>query len=214
MQCPKCGFEQPPGTECLSCGVVFAKYNAIRSGQVARRKSVQKRDKSVGRSRLLEHVLRFSFLVCTLLVVVSYKYKDEHPGPHFYDQARLREPIQVQTRTEPFQTESNGIIYTISPQFDYELNGMVVSEYTSGELGDIYHHDRWKDFINIKDLCVIWGHNVASGVYREMNFSNSPWICWAHWPSQEVGIRFLGQQLSNNHLLTNDPAVNEAIMAA
>jgi hypothetical protein len=26
MKCPKCGFEQPGGTECLRCGIVFEKY--------------------------------------------------------------------------------------------------------------------------------------------------------------------------------------------
>ena len=26
MNCPKCGFQQPESSECLSCGIVFAKY--------------------------------------------------------------------------------------------------------------------------------------------------------------------------------------------
>ena len=26
MRCPKCGFEQPGGTECIRCGIVFDKY--------------------------------------------------------------------------------------------------------------------------------------------------------------------------------------------
>ena len=212
MQCPKCGLEQPVGAECQSCGIVFDKYNARRSDEAARRATEENRARSTRRARRLEHGLRFSFLVCALLAVLSYKYKDQHPGPDFYDQARLTEPLQVKTRTQPFQVQANGVVYTIDPLFDYELNGMVVSEYTSGELGDIYHHDRWKDFINIKDLCVIWGHNVAGGVYQEMSFSNSPWICRAYWPSQEVGTRFRQSQLSNNHLLTNRPEVNEAIM--
>ena len=28
MQCPRCGFEQPPGIECARCGIVFAKWQA------------------------------------------------------------------------------------------------------------------------------------------------------------------------------------------
>lgn len=26
MRCPKCGFEQPDSSECIGCGVIFAKY--------------------------------------------------------------------------------------------------------------------------------------------------------------------------------------------
>ncbi len=26
MHCPKCGFEQPAGAECVSCGIIFSKY--------------------------------------------------------------------------------------------------------------------------------------------------------------------------------------------
>ena len=31
MQCPKCGFEQPPASECKKCRVIISKYNAIQS---------------------------------------------------------------------------------------------------------------------------------------------------------------------------------------
>jgi hypothetical protein len=30
--CPKCGFQQQGNTECMKCGIVFAKYDADRSG--------------------------------------------------------------------------------------------------------------------------------------------------------------------------------------
>ena len=28
LQCPRCGFEQPPTDECISCGVIISKYKA------------------------------------------------------------------------------------------------------------------------------------------------------------------------------------------
>ncbi|MGZ8227947.1 MAG: hypothetical protein ACXWT3_15130, partial [Methylococcaceae bacterium] len=80
--------------------------------------------------------------------------------------------------------------------------------------GDIWHHKRWKDFINLRDLCVIWGENVATGVYQNMQFSNDSWTCWASRPDRETGELFNMTALSNNHLLTDDEAVKTALMAA
>lgn len=35
MQCPKCGFKQPSGLECLNCGLIFAKYRPEEHRQPA-----------------------------------------------------------------------------------------------------------------------------------------------------------------------------------
>ena len=61
---------------------------------------------------------------------------------------------------------------------------------------------------------MIWGDNVLSGVYRQTDFSNDSWTCWAYWPDRATASRFSMTQLSNNHLLTDDPDVKRALMAA
>ena len=76
------------------------------------------------------------------------------------------------------------------------------------------HHGHWQDFLNVRDLCVVWGDNVASGVYRDMEFHNDTWTCWASWPDRATGQRFHIDQLSNNHLLADIPAVNQALLDA
>jgi hypothetical protein len=148
------------------------------------------------------------------LGALSCSHKDRLGGPDFYDQARLADPVQRETAEAVFDTTVNGVRYRIEPVADYRLEGVVVSYHDSDAFIDVYHHDDWRDFINIRDLCVIWGRNVASGVYRQMEFENTTWTCWARWPSQEVGRRFSMHQLSNNHLLAADPGVAAAIMAA
>jgi hypothetical protein len=123
-------------------------------------------------------------------------------------------PLQRPTSREPFWVETSGQRYRIEPVFDYALEGVIVSYHNADGISDIWHHDKWLDFINIRDLCVIWGANVSNGVYLDMEFENDSWTCWAHWPDRETGARFHMTQLSNNHLLVDDEYVKRNLMAA
>ncbi|KPJ95277.1 MAG: hypothetical protein AMJ53_03070 [Gammaproteobacteria bacterium SG8_11] len=162
----------------------------------------------------LEHRFKWIFLCCLFVALVCYFYKDKLPAPAFYDSYYLIDPIQTPTTAAPFTTQVNDQHYFIEPLYDYELNGAVVSYHDADAIRDIWHHDKWLDFINLRDLCVIWGDNVTSGVYLDMDFSNDSWTCWAYWPDRATGQRFNKAQLSNNHLLVNDPAVKQALMSA
>ena len=159
-----------------------------------------------------EKFTRLVFLVSLLAAVYLYFVKDRLPVPSYYDWSLLREPVQTRTREKSFTTRANGQDYVITPRFDYELEGVVVSLHDSDSFLDATHHRRWQDFINLRDLCVIWGDNVKSGVYREMDFHNGTWTCWFSWPTREVGSRFDGSQLSNNHLLIDDNDIKRALM--
>ena len=94
------------------------------------------------------------------------------------------------------------------------LEGVVVSYHDADDFTDIWHHEKWLDFLNIRDLCVIWGSNVSSNVYRRMSFENDSWTCWAHWPDGDTGSRFSMSELSNNHLLVSDDALKRTLMSA
>ncbi len=82
--------------------------------------------------------------------------------------------------TPPFWIETAGQRYRGKPLFDYSLEGVIVSYHEADGFTDIWHHEKWLDFLNIRDLCVIWGDNVSSGVYRNMTFDNDSWTCWAY----------------------------------
>ena len=162
----------------------------------------------------LEKFTRAVFAVSLLACVYLYLVKDNLPGPAYYDLGQLREPQQSQTRADNFTTHSNDQQYLIKPLYDYELEGVVVSLHDADSFLDVTHHRRWQDYINLRDLCVIWGDNVSSGVYLDMGFKNGTWTCWFSWPNQEVGSRFNGEQLSNNHLIIDDDLVKQALMQA
>jgi hypothetical protein len=163
---------------------------------------------------LLERLFKWLLLASLLGLAAGYWHRDHLPDPDFYDSSIDSAPRQTPTRSRPFSVRAGEQRYDIKPLYDYELRGMVVSMHHSDSFLDIYHHQDWGDFINIKDICVIWGDNVRSAVYQDMDFKNTTWTCWAYWPNGEVRRRFSDAQLSNNHLLADRPAIQEAIMSA
>jgi len=162
----------------------------------------------------LERLFGWILVLSLACLAVAYFLKDRLPDPDGYDLDQLVEPRQRPTRSRPFTTEVNGEDYVIEPKFEYELNGVIVSYHDADSFSDIWHHDRWRDFLNLRDLCVIWGENVASGVYLDMSFRNDSWTCWFSWPDAATGRRFDAQEISNNHLLADSDEVKQALMSA
>ena len=161
---------------------------------------------------ILDKAFKVIFTISLLACIYLYFYKDQLPATSFYDLEQLGDPIQQKTNQESFSTRASGQDYLISPMYDYELEGIVVSYHDADDFTDITHHRRWKDFINLRDLCVVWGGNVASGVYQDMDFHNGTWTCWYSWPDSEVRDRFEETQLSNNHLLIDDENIKRKLM--
>ncbi|MDJ0805869.1 MAG: hypothetical protein QNJ78_03460 [Gammaproteobacteria bacterium] len=162
----------------------------------------------------LQQIFKWIFLVGLAVTAVTYFQKDRLPEIDFYETQSLSDPRQTKTHKRPFETSAGDQTYHVEPLFDYELHGVVVSYHDADSFTDITHHRRWQDFLNIRDLCVVWGENVSNGVYREMDFSNDSWTCWAYWDNAEIGSRFSMSQLSNNHLLTDDEEVKRSLMSA
>jgi hypothetical protein len=165
-------------------------------------------------STVLEKLFRTIFLLSLAVSILLYWHKDELPDAAFYDLSQLHDPLQTATRTGRFSTRAGGRDYLITPRYDYELEGVVVSYHDADDFIDTTHHERWQDFINLRDLCVIWGSNVENGVYQDMEFHNGSWTCWYSWPNSEVRDRFDATRLSNNHLLIDDDAIREKLMSA
>lgn len=163
---------------------------------------------------MFERLFKYLFIVCVCIAGLIHFYKDEWPEPASYDQSLLGPPQQTETDRESFLIEANGLRYTINPKFDYDLHGVVVSYSNADGFTNIWHHKRWRDFINVRDLCVIWGQNVESGVYKRMTFDSDSWTCWAYWPNQETAAAFTMNALSNNHIVTDNDDIKKVLMQA
>ena len=130
-------------------------------------------------SVLLEKLSKIGLALGLLLLAWSYTYKDALPDPDFYQVRQLAEPRQSPSSRGPFEVRAGDQTYRIDPKFAYELDGVVVSYHDADSISDIYHEDLWADFLNLRDLCVIWGDNVRSGGYLpECDHGVPPNVAW------------------------------------
>lgn len=151
-------------------------------------------------------LVRLLFIAGFALLAASLWQRYQLPQPGLLVEGLQQEPEQVQVRERPRIVAVNGVTYTIQPLYSYELYGLVVSLHDSDSWWD-YIHREWNDHLNVVDLCVIWGSNAASGAYRDIKFSSGQFVCNLEAPTREAFAAFDWTAISNNHLLTNDPAI-------
>jgi hypothetical protein len=72
-------------------------------------------------------------------------------------------------------------------------------------------HRVWNDHLNVADLCVVWGHNAVSLDLSEFDFWNGQFTCSFRTRSNSAWASFRPDQISNNHLLSDDQWVRERI---
>jgi hypothetical protein len=165
-------------------------------------------------NRSLRQLAKFLFPAAALAFVVSFAMRSRLPAPPAILASLRQDPLQTDADVPaPFDVTRKSFTYTVTPLFTYELWGMIVSSHSASSFIDI-SHAMWNDYINVKDICVLWGRNVETGVYKRMTFRNRDFTCFYSYPDEETGRTFTENCLSNNHLLPADPLVSRAVMAA
>lgn len=158
--------------------------------------------------KLIQSMLLASFL----LLLLAWWRSDALPGNAELASALLDEPVQLANRQPAFNAVSKGVTYTVQPLYDYDLYGLVVSKHDADSWWD-YLHREWNDSLNIVDLCVVWGNNVRSAAYADIDFSSGQFTCNFSTHSSQAYAAFDQSAISNNHLLTDNPALAAAMRA-
>lgn len=149
-------------------------------------------------------------IVASLLVlIVSFWHRNALPGNINVVAAVREEPLQKPTSAPTFDVDYNNVRYNVDPEFAYELHGVVVS-YRHHE-GTSRMHSRAKDHLNMLDVCVVWGENAGNPALQEFEFWNGIFTCNFKTRDHDAWTAFRPEQLSNNHLVSDDEWIRKKV---
>ena len=153
-----------------------------------------------------DQTLKWLLAANVLVLGLALWQSDALPAPAELVPGLQDEPLQTPVNQGAYTTSSEGVTYTIAPLYAYDLVGLVVSKHDAKTWWD-YLHREWNDNLNIVDLCVIWGNNARNGSYADMDFSSGQFTCNFSTRSDAAFAAFDQTAISNNHLLTDQPAL-------
>ena len=164
---------------------------------------------------LLRKIANLVFIVSFILLIIVILYKPpltamEEIVPEIISSEPLQTDLPLKQPDGQQIVDIEGYEYHIHPLFNYEIKGLIVSEYDSDSWLDIRHAD---DPGNTKDLCLVWGENIRNGSYSEVKYRSGEFTCYYSW-SKELSQPFIAKYLSNNHLIPANPQIAENIKLA
>jgi len=155
--------------------------------------------------RAIHRCLRFALLVLAVVWVVSFFSKGRFIGHEEADALLSEEPAQIPTDREAFEFVYKEKVCRVRPVAEYDLRGLVVSHNNIESLADMVHDST---SVDTKDLCVIWGANLADDNFHDVDFKSGQFTCYFSYPG---GVKFRHHALSNNHLITDSDEIRDAI---
>ncbi len=155
----------------------------------------------------LRKAIKVGFVGSLLLVAVSWHLKGQFVDSSEIDPALANIPLQTATREGEFSFAYKGKVCRAKPVAKYELWGLVVSHNNIESMADLVHDST---SVDTKDLCVIWGKNVASNEFHEVDYTSGQFTCYFRYPH---GTKFHHNALGNNHLITDQQAIRDQIAA-
>jgi len=148
-------------------------------------------------------------IASAVVLLMSFWNRNDIPENSDLVPQILDDPAQKKTRKKPFEVQYRGNRYNVEPKYEYELTGMVVS--FRHHDGKSRMHSRSNDYLNMLDVCVIWGDNTSHTRLNKMSFWNGIFSCMVKTRDMVAWNRFNMDQLSNNHLLAVDDFIRDEV---
>ena len=158
---------------------------------------------------MLKSLNKWIFYGALITLIPAFMLRNSFPAPEERLYEPLPSPIQNRSNEPGFQTVHASVDYAVEPRFDYELTGLVVSRaFHNAKYG---LHRKWNDHLNVADLCVVWGNNASTLDLNAFDFWNGQFTCNFSTDSDQAWKDFNPDELSNNHLLSDDETIREQI---
>lgn len=150
-----------------------------------------------------------AILASFVWLLVSFWNRNDLPRNVEFRPEVLAEPRQTAAEALPFGTVYNGVEYLVEPEYKYDLAGMVVS-YRHHD-GNSRMHFQANDHLNMMDVCVVWGETATSKLLHKLRFWNGIFTCNVKTRDQAAWDAFRMEQLSNNHLISDDEYIRDRV---
>lgn len=160
----------------------------------------------------LGRLRKYFFLLFLASFIATYFLKDNFKNVTQIHPDLLNAPLQTSVgelplnKQGPITFDNDGFTYTLTPLYEYEINGLVVHA---------LKYDNWyslsrTDKVFYKDLCLMWGENLKDGVYKNesLKIKQDFRFCLFSYSGQ---LNLKGTELSNNHLVISDPSIKAAV---
>jgi hypothetical protein len=151
----------------------------------------------------------FVFFTSLGVLLVAFWNRNDVPTGVELLPALAQDPGQRKVTEKPFSLAYKGVSYEVEPRYAYELSGMLVS-YRLHD-GKSTMHRLSNDHLNVADFCVVWGESAKTPLLNKISFWNGIFTCNVSTSDSEAWAGFNMNQLSNNHLISDDELTRRAI---
>ena len=159
--------------------------------------------------KALEKPLNYIIILLAIAWVIGFWHRNNFAYPMPLNAQLLSEPIQEKSQLAPFIMSKDDMRYLLQPLYRYELYGLVVSYQKHNT--HAFSRKSWNDHINVADVCVVWGDNASKLDLNLFKFWNGEFTCNIETTNNTAFKKFHSNELSNNHLLTDNEELRTKI---
>lgn len=155
-----------------------------------------------------KQLLNYIIILSLLGFILAYWNKDNLPQTDVLLPDLYQQPVQTKTDETPFSLSFGGNEVDIKPLAHYEMRALVTSLSDS----NVLLTDHEDNNINVRDVCVIWGHNLTPELLSHLTTSNGLFSCQFDVASPfQYNKFFYITNAVNIHMITDRPEFRKII---